>query len=282
MRRRKGAGKYRWTPGKLLIYLLLLGFALLFAAPVLFMILTSFKIESQVWAYPIVWIPDPFTLDNYREASYYIPYAGALFNSFFIAFAAVLSQALVGSMAAYAFAFIDFRGKNALFLLILATMMIPSYVLIIPLYLIMDKLKLLNTYFALIAPAMISAFSIYLLRSFFQAIPRELDESAKIDGCNRLQTLVRIMLPLSAPALVSMGIFVFMNQWNNFLWPLIATSSNDVRPLTVFLSYFTVGKKTAYGPLMAGATMASLPLLVIFLFAQRWFIEGLAMTGIKG
>ena len=245
------------------------------------MVLTSFKVEGQIWAYPIVWIPDPPTVENYVSALDQIPYFRAIFNSFVIAFATVASQSIVASMAAYAFAFIHFRGKNIVFLLILATMMIPTYVLLIPLYLVVDKLKLMDTYLAMIAPYMISAFSIYLLRSFYSSIPRALDEAARIDGCSRPQILFRIIMPLSGSALLSMGIFVFMNQWNSFLWPLLVTAKDAVRPITIYLSYFTIGNKTAYGPLMAAATLASAPMLIIFVFAQRHFIEGLAMTGMK-
>ncbi len=271
----------RWTPGKFIIWLLLVVLAFLFIMPVVFMVLTSFKEEGQIWAYPIVWIPDPPTVSNYTSALDQIPYFRAIFNSFVIAIATVASQAIVASMAAYAFTFINFRGKNAVFLIILATMMIPTYVLLIPLYLVVDKLKLMDTYLAMIAPYMISAFSIYLLRSFYSSIPRALDEAARIDGCSRPQILFRIIMPLSGSALLSMGIFVFMNQWNSFLWPLLVTAKDDVRPITIYLSYFTIGNKTAYGPLMAAATLASAPMLIIFIFAQRHFIEGLAMTGMK-
>lgn len=271
----------RWTPGKCIIWILLVALAFLFIMPVIFMVLTSFKVEGQIWAYPIVWIPDPPTVENYVSALDQIPYFRAIFNSFVIAFATVASQSIVASMAAYAFAFIHFRGKNIVFLLILATMMIPTYVLLIPLYLVVDKLKLMDTYLAMIAPYMISAFSIYLLRSFYSSIPRALDEAARIDGCSRPQILFRIIMPLSGSALLSMGIFVFMNQWNSFLWPLLVTAKDAVRPITIYLSYFTIGNKTAYGPLMAAATLASAPMLIIFVFAQRHFIEGLAMTGMK-
>jgi multiple sugar transport system permease protein len=131
-------------------------------------------------------------------------------------------------------------------------------------------------------PSLISAFSIFLLRQFFRSIPIDLDESARIDGCNRLQILYRIILPLSQPALVSVSIFVFMNSWNNFLWPLLVTSDQKLRLLPLGLSYFQIANSTKYGPLMAAAALASAPLIVVFLIAQKRFIEGLALTGIKG
>ena len=162
----------RWTPGKFIIWLLFGRTRVFVHHARRVMVLTSFKEEGQIWAYPIVWIPDPPTVSNYTSALDQIPYFRAIFNSFVIAIATVASQAIVASMAAYAFTFINFRGKNAVFLIILATMMIPTYVLLIPLYLVVDKLKLMDTYLAMIAPYMISAFSIYLLRSFYSSIPR--------------------------------------------------------------------------------------------------------------
>lgn len=281
MKRKVIKKDYGWTFGKVIIWLILLLFAVIFFTPVLFMVMTSFKEKGQIWAYPIVWIPQPFILQNYIDALDQIPYFRAIFNSFIIAALTVIIQSIVASMAAYSFAFINFRGKNFVFLLILATMMIPSYVLLIPLYLIVDKFKMMDTYFAMVAPYMISAFSIYLLRSFYSSIPKGLDEAARIDGCSRIQILFRIIIPLSGSALLSMGIFVFMNQWNSFLWPLLVTAKDVVRPITIYLSYFTIGNKTEYGPLMAAATLASAPMLIIFIFAQRHFIEGLAMTGMK-
>ena len=272
---------YRWTAGKLAVWLLLVFFACLFIMPVLFLVITSFKEKGQIWAYPIVWIPKPFMLQNYADALKQIPYFRAILNSFIIAAATVIGQSIVASMAAYAFTFINFRGKNVVFLLILATMMIPGYVLLIPLYLVVDKLRLMDTYVAMVAPYLISAFSIYLLKSFYSSVPKGLDEAARIDGCSRVQILFRIILPLSGSALLSMGIFVFMNQWNSFLWPLLVTAKDNVRPITIYLSYFTIGNKTEYGPLMAAATLASAPMLIIFIFAQKHFIEGLAMTGMK-
>jgi multiple sugar transport system permease protein len=246
------------------------------------MFLTTFKIESMIWKYPIVWLPRPPTLANFTEAFRYINVGRLFFNSVFVASVTTFVQAIVASLAAFAFARIRFAGREAIFLGFLATMMIPQYVLLIPLYIIISKFNLMNTYAALILPSLISAFSIFLLRQFFRSIPIDLDESARIDGCNRLQILSKIILPLSQPALVSVSIFVFMNSWNNFLWPLLVTSSPDLRLLPLGLSYFQVANTTKYGSLMAAAAMASTPLIIVFLAAQKRFIEGLALTGIKG
>jgi multiple sugar transport system permease protein len=250
--------------------------------PLLFMLSTAFKPERIIWKYPIVWLPNPFTLENYSEVFRYMNVGRLFFNSVFVASITTVVQAVVASLAAFAFARIRFAGREVIFMAFLATMMIPQYVLLIPLYIIISKFNLMNTYAALILPSLISAFSIFLLRQFFRSIPMDLDESARIDGCNRLQILYRIILPLSQPALVSVSIFVFMNSWNNFLWPLLVTSDQNLRLLPLGLSYFQVANSTKYGPLMAAAALASAPLIVVFLIAQKRFIEGLALSGIKG
>lgn len=160
-------------------------------------------------------------------------------------------------------------------------MMIPSYVLIIPQYIMIDRMGLTNSYAAMILPSMVTAFSIFLLRNFMYSIPIELDEAAMIDGCNRLQILLRIIVPLTKPALSAMVIFVFMNAWNNLLWPLLVTSSETMRTIPLALSYFQTSNDAEYGPLMAAALLASLPILILFILAQNKFIEGMTMSGVK-
>jgi multiple sugar transport system permease protein len=221
-------------------------------------------------------------MDNFKEVFRYVDMGRLFFNSVFVATVTTVVQANVAALAAFAFARIRFAGRDAVFMAFLATMMIPSSVLIIPLYIIIDKLGLMNTYAALILPGFVSAFSIFLMRQFFSSIPVDLDESARIDGCNRLQILYKIILPLSTPAIVSVSIFVFMGSWNSFLWPLIVTTDKNLRLLPLGLSYFQVSNATAYGPLMAAAMLASLPLIIVFVVAQRRFIEGLTLTGLKG
>jgi multiple sugar transport system permease protein len=269
-------------PGSVLGFAIIVFWAFISVIPLLFMLSTAFKQEGLIWKYPIVWFPKPVSFENFSNVFRYINVGRLFFNSLFVASVTTVIQAIVASLAAFAFARIRFAGRDAIFLGFLATMMIPQYVLLIPLYIIISKLNLMNTYAALILPSLISAFSIFLLRQFFRSVPMDLDESARIDGCNRLQILYKIILPLSQPALLSVSIFVFMNSWNNFLWPLLVTSDKDLRLLPLGLSYFQVANATAYGPLMAAASLASAPLIVIFLIAQKRFIEGLALTGIKG
>ncbi len=259
-----------------------LAFGVLMITPLLFMISTSFKTEGQIWKYDIQWIPDPIILENYVRVFTDMPFIRFFVNSLIVAGGITLGQIITGYLAAYAFARIRFTGRDKIFMIFLATMMIPSYVLIIPQYIMTDKLGLMNTYAAMILPSVVAAFSIFLLRNFMYSIPMELDEAAMIDGCNRLQILIKIIVPLTKPALSAMVIFVFMNAWNNFLWPLLVTSSESMRTIPLALSYFQTSNDAEYGPLMAAALVASFPILIVFMLAQNKFIEGMTMSGVKG
>ncbi|MEY8323232.1 carbohydrate ABC transporter permease [Lachnospiraceae bacterium 54-11] len=267
---------------KIIRTILAVGFGILIITPLLFMVSTSFKTDSQIWKYDIQWIPKPIILDNYKRVFTDMPFGKFFTNSVIVAGGVTLGQIVTGYLAAYAFARIRFAGRDKIFMIFLATMMIPSYVLIIPQYIMVDKLGLMNSYGAMILPAVVSAFSIFLLRNFMYSIPFELDEAAMIDGCNRLQILLRIIVPLTKPALSAMVIFVFMNAWNNFLWPLLVTSSESMRTIPLALSYFQTSNDAEYGPLMAAALVASLPILIVFMVAQNKFIEGMTMSGVKG
>lgn len=246
------------------------------------MVSSSFKNESQIWMNDIQWIPQPVTLENYQMVFDKMPFFRYFANSVAIASIVTLSQVIVAYMAGYAFAKINFKGRDTIFMVFLATMMIPSYILILPLYLIIDKLGLMDTYAAIVVPSLVSAFSIYLMRSFMYNIPKDLDEAAMIDGCNRLTALFRVNVPLTLPALSSMIIFVFMGSWNNFLWPLLVVSKTEMRTIPLALTYFQQANRTQYGALMAAAVLSSLPILIVFLFAQKKFIEGMTMSGVKG
>ncbi|MCI8977409.1 MAG: carbohydrate ABC transporter permease [Lachnospiraceae bacterium] len=267
---------------KIIRTILAVGFGILIITPLLFMVSTSFKTDSQIWKYDIQWIPKPIILDNYKRVFTDMPFGKFFTNSVIVAGGVTLGQIVTGYLAAYAFARIRFAGRDKIFMIFLATMMIPSYVLIIPQYIMVDKLGMMNSYGAMILPAVVSAFSIFLLRNFMYSIPFELDEAAMIDGCNRLQILLRIIVPLTKPALSAMVIFVFMNAWNNFLWPLLVTSSESMRTIPLALSYFQTSNDAEYGPLMAAALVASLPILIVFMVAQNKFIEGMTMSGVKG
>jgi multiple sugar transport system permease protein len=256
--------------------------ALFMLLPLIWMISTSLKTNGQIWIIPMEWFPNPVTMENFKTVAERVAVPRLFFNSLFVATTTTILQILFASLAAFSFARIQYWGRDFIFLLFLGTMMIPSYVLIIPLYMIMDTMHLLDTYWALILPGVISAFSIFMLRQFFLSIPKDLDEAAYIDGATKLQIHMRIIMPLSKPALATLTIFVFMNQWNDFFWPLIAVSSESMRTLQLGLAYFQQANTTEWGALMAVSLIATLPVLIVFSFAQKWFIEGIAMTGIKG
>lgn len=194
----------------------------------------------------------------------------------------VLGQVLLSSLAAYAFARLRFPGREVLFLIFLATMMIPLYVILIPSYLIIDWLGWIDSYAALIVPRLVSVFGIILLRQYYQGIPRELDEAAMIDGASRLGIWWRIILPLSGPGLATLGIFAFMFAWNDFLWPLVVINDPDMRTVQLGLAMFQGRYGTQWTLLMAGTVTATLPTLIVFLIGQRWFIQSVAQSGVKG
>lgn len=264
---------YIWS-----IVLLILGVVML--VPVVWMISTSFKPLRQVWESN--WIPNPPTLANYVKVFARIPVMRFIGNSAFVSVMVTVFQLFIGTLAAYAFARIEFTGKNIIFVIFLGTMMIPSYILIIPLYLIIDKLGLVNTYAALILPKAISIFAIYMLRSFFAGMPKELDESAYIDGASRWKVLFSIFVPLAKPAFAALTIFCFMGAWNDFMWPLIVTSDEAMRTMQVGIAYFKDSNVTDYGSTMAASFLCSIPILIVFAFANKQFVQGITMTGIKG
>jgi multiple sugar transport system permease protein len=270
--------KYR--PGSLILSAVLIALGFFMIIPMIWMISTSFKVREQIWLSN--WIPVPPTLENYRQVISLVPIARMLLNSIFVSLVSTLGQLLIGTLAAYAFARIRFTGRNVIFMIFLGTMMIPGYVLITPLYLIISRLGFLNTYAALIVPKLISVFGIFMLRQFFLSMPKELDESAFIDGANRFTVLFRIISPNCIPAYAALFIFSFMGIWNDFMWPLIAINKETMRTIQVGIAYFTDSNTLKYGPTMAASFIASIPILAVFMIANRHFVAGLTMTGIKG
>ncbi len=263
----------------LVLSLVMLAFGLLMIVPVVWMVSTSFKPLKQV--YQSNWIPNPATLDNYIKVFDRIPVMRMLGNSLIVSVCVTFFQLFIGTMAAYAFARIRFQGRGVIFVIFLGTMMIPSYIIIIPLYLIIDRLGLVNTYLAMILPKMVSVFAIYMLRSFFASMPRELDESAFIDGASRWRVLFSIFVPLAKAAYAALLIFLFMNAWNDFMWPLIVTSEESMRTMQVGVAYFKDSNTTDYGATMAASFLCSIPILAVFLFANKQIVQGITMTGIK-
>ncbi|MGH2560496.1 MAG: carbohydrate ABC transporter permease [Thermomicrobiales bacterium] len=251
-------------------------------APFLWMASTAFKDPGAAFDYPPRWIPRPPTLESFREVWTLVPYDRYLFNSAFVAICVTAGEVVTSALAAYAFARLRFPGRDAMFLLYLATLMIPGQVTIIPNFILMRYLGWINTYQGLIIPTAFTALGTFLLRQYFLSIPRELEEAARVDGASYFEVWWRIIMPLSSPALATLAVFSFMGSWNSFLWPFVMVSTSEMRTLTVALRSFQTDYGTEWGLLMAGSLIAMVPMVVIFLAAQKYFVRGIATTGFGG
>jgi multiple sugar transport system permease protein len=249
--------------------------------PFLWMILTSFKTLVETNHIPMIWLPSKFNFDNYFEVLDKLSFGKYYLNTIFITLSITLGQVFICSLAAYSFARLNFPGRNKIFFLLLCVLMIPSQMIIIPQYLLMVGFKWLNTYLALIIPNLPSAYGTFFLRQFFLTLPKELEDSAKIDGCSYFRTYWKIMLPLCSNALIAFTIFTVLWAWNDLLWPLIVTSKDSMRVLPVGIATLCGQYVTDYNLLMAASVMAILPMVVMYIFGQKYFISGIALTGIK-
>lgn len=256
--------------------------ALAVMLPFIWMIVTSFKGQTEVFAYPPTWIPQQPQWQNYLDVWKQAPFGRYYLNSTIVALAVTIGQLISCILAAFAFARMNFKGKNAMFLIFLSTTMISSQVTLVPSYLIMRSLNWIDHYQALIVPFLANAFGVFMIRQSFRAIPRELEEAAKLDGCGRFRFLVQILLPLCKPILASQALFAFMGNWNSYLWPLIITNQDKMRTLQIGLRYFVSGEGgTQWGVYMAAAVVISLPVILIYFLVQKTFVESMASTGLK-
>lgn len=251
------------------------------AFPFLWLIISSFKHEKDIISFPPRIFADSYTLDNYIKVWTTIPLLDYIKNTVIFAGGTVITSVFFDSLAGYAFARMRFKGKSVLFYFVLLTMMIPFQVFMIPLFIEVNLLGMLDTYAGLIIPRMTTAFGIFMMRSFFITLPDSLEEAARIDGLSEFNIFLKIMLPLSKPTLLSLGIFTLMNSWNDLLYPLILTSSSKMRTLPAGLALFRGQNISFYGPVMAGTVISMLPLLVVYIFAQKYFVQGTAMSGMK-
>jgi len=250
--------------------------------PFLWMVSTSLMSDLEVYQFPPrLWPADP-QWANYAKALTQLPFDRFFLNTIIVTAVSVAGQLLTCSMAAYAFARLRFRGRDGLFALYLATMMIPAIVTLIPAFLIINAFGWMNTYWALFTPLLTSVWGIFLLRQFFQSLPRDYEDAARLDGATEWTIYWRVILPLSKPALATLAIFAFMNTWKDFLWPLIVTTTNDMRTVEVGISMFSSIYGTNWPYQMAAAVVVLLPILIVFFFTQKYFIEGISLTGLKG
>jgi multiple sugar transport system permease protein len=272
----------------IVVYGLLIGLSMLFILPFMWMVSTSLKLSQDVFSFPPSFLPIvdgklSLNWDNYVKGWTVLPFNTYLQNSLIVTIANVVGNLVSCSLVAYGFARLRARGSNVLFLLLLATLAIPREVTIVPRFLLFQKLGLINTLWALILPAWFGfPFFIFLLRQFFMSIPRDLDEAARMDGATTLQIFLRIILPLSGPALASVAIFAFIGNWSNYLDPLIYIRSQDLYTLALGLNLFRSTNVTAFNYLMAVSIITLVPVLVIFFLSQKLFVQGVTLTGMGG
>jgi len=278
IRRKQRNKRYRI----LLTYLLLTILALVTLVPVIWMVLTAFKSENEISLVPPTWLPSIWHPENFLQAWNFAPFGHYLLNTLFVAGSITILKTITSAFAAYAFARLRFPGRNVFFLLYLSTLIVPSQVTVIPLFILMRDLNWVNTFQGLIIPQAFTAFGTFLLRQFFLTLPYELEEAARIDGASRLRCFVQIILPLSGPALATLAIFVFLMQWNNLLWPLIMSNSDTTALISVGLLSFQGEYAISWNLLMAAATLAIVPIVALYIFAQRWFVRGIVISGFGG
>jgi len=281
----KGRGPGQMSPARTVLRYVVLGLlAILFVSPLIFMIVTSFKTRGDATAIPPSWIPPNPTTEAYREilAAPGTPVLRWFANSLLAAAAHSVLVVATAALAAYPLARMEFRGKKIVFGMIVATLFVPPVILTIPNYLIVGELQWLDTIAAVIIPTAASAFGVFFLRQFFISLPKELEEAALLDGANRFQTFWQVILPLSKPALVTLALLSFLTNWNDFLWPVYVLFSPENQTLPAGLSTLQSANSVRYDLLMAGAVIASVPVLLLFVFSQRFIIEGVSRSGIKG
>ena len=274
--------KSRSNTKKLFVHLALLLGVGVTVFPFLWMVLTSFKTVGEAMQIPPTFFPKQFLVAAYGQIITALPFARVYLNTIISTVVTTIVQVMFCSMAAYAFARIEFPFKNVIFVLILSVLMVPGQIFLIPQYQIIQKLGLLDTIPALFLPNLFSAFGTFLLRQFFMSLPKELEEAAFLDGCSRYQIFWKIMLPLTKPGIVSLVIFTAKFAWNDFMWPLIVNTSPKMMTLGPALSTLQGQYTTKYPMQMAGAVMAVIPIIVLFFILQKQFIEGVAQSGIKG
>ncbi|MBE3599801.1 MAG: carbohydrate ABC transporter permease [Limnochordaceae bacterium] len=265
-----------------MLHVVLFTLGLLMVTPFVWMVLTALKSYSEIYVYPPRWLPAEPQWNNFAVAWRMAPFARFYFNSIVVTSLITASQLVFGALSAYAFARLEFPGREAMFVVFLGTLMIPIQVTMLPLFLVVKWLGWVNTYPGLIVPFAANAFVIFFLRQFFLTIPKELEDAATIDGCSRLRFLAQFLVPLSRPAFVTAGLFTGLAAWNEYVWPLIVTTTTDMRTLPVGLRYFISQTKSDFHYMMAASVIVIVPVILVFIALQRHFVEGVTMSGVKG
>ncbi|MFC2048870.1 carbohydrate ABC transporter permease [Elusimicrobiota bacterium] len=267
---------------KILLQSILTVGLILTLTPFLWMFMTSFKSKAGIFAMPPEWIPKEPTLAHYRKLFQEVDFMRHFINSTIVAFAVTVFGIFVNSLAGYAFAKYKFPGRDRIFAILILALMVPGQITMMPAFLILKKMGLINSYLGLIVSGTVSVYSIFLIRQFVQAIPNDLIEAARIDGCSEFGIYWRVIMPLCKPVLATLAIFTFMSSWNDFLWALILMTKEKMYTLPVALANLNGQHTTDYGLLMSGAVVVVVPVVIVFLFAQKYIIEGISTTGMKG
>jgi len=273
--------KSKISAGRILVYVLITLGGIFMLLPFLWMISTSFKTQPEAIRIPPTWIPLHPTLNAYIEVWQKVHFPRYIYVSIITTVFTLLGVLITSILAAYAFSWFEFKGREALFVSILSLMMIPIPVYVVPLFILVQRLGWIDTFYALIVPWSVNIFSIFLLRQHFRSVPKDLYDAAVIDGCSRLRFLFTILMPLTKPAIVTISIFSIIGSWNAFMWPLMVTNADRMRPIQVGLAYFAQGETTNYPALMAASAIAILPLIILFFVAQRQIVESYARSGLK-
>lgn len=263
------------------VYFLLVLATIITLIPLVWMVSTSLKSPEHVFTFPIEWLPDGFHWENYQQALSARPFGLYLFNSIVAASVSVLITVVLSSAAGYGLAHFQFPGRNLLFLIVLSTLMIPFEVIAVPLYIQAHQWGWVSSYTGLILPTAFSAIGIFIMRQFMLSIPRDFIESARIDGASELQILIRIIWPLSLPAMSAVAIFTFVSVWNSYLWPLLIVNNDELRTLPLGMALYENELTVTYNRIMAVAVFGALPLVIMFILLQRNFIRGIALTGLR-
>ena len=267
---------------RITIIVLLSLMGIIMVLPFYWMIITSLKTPLEAVQFPPSWFPHHFKFRNYIEAWNQVPFPRYFLNTIIITLTTLIGVLITSSLAAYSFASMQYRGRNFIFLSFLAMMMIPIPVYIVPGYLILTKLHWVDTYFALTVPWLANVFSIFLLRQHFKTIPKDLYDAAVMDGCSRLGFLIRVVLPLSKAVLVTVSLFSIIGSWNSFIWPLVVTSRDALRPIQVGLAYFIQEQSTNYTLLTAAAVFSIAPIVLLFIILEKKISSSFAKSGLKG
>lgn len=287
----KRANKIRsifWYIGAVLI-------SMITVYPFLWMIATSFKPEAEIYSNSLSLFSNRFSFANYKKAFEVIPFGRYFLNSFYLAAMGVVTNVFLGALAGYSFAKLKFRGRKAMFGLLLSSMMIPGVITMIPQFLVLKNFPLvggnnilgqggtglINHYAAIILPGAVGAYAVFFMKQFFETLPDDLAEAARVDGCSEFRIFWNIYLPLILPAAVTLGIMTFQSGWNSFMWPMIVLNSKEMMTVQVGLAAFQYQYNTQYGPLMAGTVISVIPTLLLFIFAQKYYIQGIAFSGGK-